>query len=86
MYTYTVYMNITLSAETELVEKARKYASERNTSLNQIIRDYLEKLVGETSNEEAAREFEAVANSMAGCSPQGWKFSRDSIHRYEDAR
>ena len=59
-------MNITLSADDELVRKARRYAQEHETSLNQLIRDYLETLVGEFPREEAAREFETVARSMAG--------------------
>ena len=59
-------MNITLSADGELVRKARRYAQEHDTSLNQLIRDYLETLVGELPREEAAREFETVARSMAG--------------------
>ncbi|MFO8065499.1 MAG: DUF6364 family protein [Spirochaetota bacterium] len=59
-------MNITLSADDELVRKARRYAQEHETSLNQLIRDYLETLVGEIPREEAAREFETVARSMAG--------------------
>jgi hypothetical protein len=53
-------MNITLSAGEELIKKARNYASERNTTINQIIRDYLARLVGEASNDEVAREYEAV--------------------------
>ena len=77
-------MNITLSAEEELVKKARKYANERNTTLNQIIRDYLAKLVAEASSDEVARDFEAVAASMPGRSPEGWKFNRNTIHRHDD--
>ncbi len=79
-------MNITLSAEEELLKKARKYASERNTTINQLIRDYLVRLVGESSNEEVAREFEAVASSMAGRSPDGWKLNRQGIHRHDEDR
>jgi hypothetical protein len=79
-------MNITLSADEELIRKARKYASERNTTVNQIIREYLARLVGEVSNDEVAREYEAVATSMAGRSPEGWKFDRSRIHRHDDER
>ena len=38
-------MNITLSARDELIERAREYAREHGTSLNQLIRDHLERLV-----------------------------------------
>jgi len=84
--TYTVFMNITLSAEEELIKKARKYANQRNTTINQIVRDYLAQLVGEASSDDVAREYEAVATSMAGRSPDGWKLDRDAIHRHEGAR
>jgi hypothetical protein len=77
-------MNITLSAEEELIKKARKYARDRNTTINQIIRDYLARLVGEASNDDVAHEFEAVATSMAGRSPEGWKFNRNAIHRHNE--
>ncbi|MFP4153233.1 MAG: DUF6364 family protein [Alkalispirochaeta sp.] len=59
-------MNITLSAQDELVEKARRYAGEHGTSLNQLIRDYLERLVGSVSAEDAAAEFVAVARELGG--------------------
>ena len=34
-------VNITLSAEEGLVARARAYAQTRNTTVNQLIRDYL---------------------------------------------
>jgi hypothetical protein len=61
-------MNITLSARDELVEQAREYAREHGTSLNQLIRDHLEQLVGETPRDQAADEFAAVAREMGGSS------------------
>ena len=33
--------NVTLSLPDDLLSKSREYASEHNTSLNQMIRDYL---------------------------------------------
>jgi fumarate hydratase class II len=35
-------MNITLSVDKELVKRAREYAAQHGTSLNQIIREYME--------------------------------------------
>ena len=37
-------MNITLSIDDRVVAKARQIASVRGTSLNQLVRDYLEDL------------------------------------------
>jgi hypothetical protein len=36
-------MNITLSLDAELVKKAHKIAAERNSTLTDMLRDYLEK-------------------------------------------
>ena len=78
-------MNITLSAQDELIEKARQYAREHNTSLNQLIRDHLERLVGSVPLDQAADQFAAVARQMGGCSgegapaPGGWA-GRDDLY------
>jgi hypothetical protein len=79
-------MNITLSAQDELVEKAREYAREHGTSLNQLIREHLERLVGMVPRDVAADEFVAVARDMAGDSSRshqsggsGWS-GRDELY------
>ena len=74
-------MNITLSADSELVERAREYARTHGTSLNQLIRDYLAKISGYETEEETAAAFEETARSLAGRSPEGWRFDRNAIHR-----
>lgn len=71
MCTYYVYMNITLSADQDLVERARRYAADHGTSLNQLIRDHLEHLVGDLSPDAAAAEFVAIARSAGGDSVRG---------------
>jgi hypothetical protein len=78
-------MNITLSADEDLVRKARKYAEEHDTSLNQLIRDYLEHLVGELPRDAAAEEFEVTARRMAGNSREhagapAWQ-GREELYR-----
>ena len=78
-------MNITLSADTELIKKGREYASAHNTSLNQLIRDYLLKITGECEAEKAAEEFVRIASTMPGTSDSEFKFSRDALYdRYSD--
>jgi hypothetical protein len=64
-------MNITLSADEDLVENAREYARRHGTSLNQMIRDYLRTLTAAETRQEAAEAFEVVARSMAGDSGHG---------------
>lgn len=73
-------MNITLSADAELIKKGREYARMHNTSLNQLVRDYLLRLSGGGDAEKAAEEFVRIASKMAGKSDNGYKFSRDAIY------
>ena len=42
--TYPVLMNITLSVNDHVVAEGRRIAAARGTSLNQMIRDYLQKI------------------------------------------
>ena len=46
--------NLTLSLDEALLRAARKVALDRNTSVNQLVRDFLEGLVRETDRREAA--------------------------------
>ena len=76
-------MNVTFSADKELIEKARRYAAFHNTTLNKLFRDYLKQIVGDMSPEEAAAAFREIAMTMSGRSPDGWRLNRSTIHRYE---
>ncbi len=71
--------NITLSADESLIEKARSEAARRGTSLNQLIRDYLEELAGQHA---PAAEFERLRelSKLSGGRRSGWRFDRDEIH------
>jgi hypothetical protein len=73
-------VNITLSAEDDLVAKARAYAQTRNTTLNQLIRDYLGRLTGQIDPQQAAEEFSAIARNRAGRSDEGFVFDRRDVH------
>ena len=61
MYTYAVWMNLTLSVDEQIVTRARKRASALGKSLNQVIRDYLEKLAGADDPERSIKEFEDLS-------------------------
>jgi len=73
-------MNITLSAEEELIEKAREYAARHQTSLNRMIRDFMRKITGSADLERKADEFAQLAREHAGASDQGFEFNRDEAH------
>jgi len=70
------HMNVTLSIDEQLVERARKRANALGKSLNQLIRDYLQKLAGGDDPERSIEEFERL--SGRGHS-RGWRFKRDEI-------
>lgn len=53
-------MNLTLSVEDRLVERAREVARQQGTSLNALIRDYIEGLAGQLGGEEILSEFETM--------------------------
>ncbi|MDA0348984.1 MAG: DUF6364 family protein [Verrucomicrobia bacterium] len=48
--------NVTLRIEEATLAKARQIASERTTSVNALIREYLNDLVGQQSRQEIARK------------------------------
>jgi hypothetical protein len=77
MRTYTVLMNVTLSIDEQLVARARKKANALGKSLNQLIRDYLQKLAGADDPERSIEEFKKL--SGRGHS-RGWRFNRNEIH------
>ncbi|HBS26242.1 MAG TPA: hypothetical protein DD827_03775 [Gammaproteobacteria bacterium] len=73
-------MNITLSADEKLIQKGREYAKAHDTSLNQLVRDYLLWVTGSHEAEKSADEFARLATSMPGRSDEKFKFSRNSIY------
>ncbi len=73
-------MNITLSADQKLIEQARRFAKKQNTSLNNLIREYLQSMDPKNKKEDRAKEFTALARQFGGKSPEGFKFTRDAIY------
>ena len=70
-------MNLTLSIDEQVVARARKKAESLGKSLNQVIRDHLERLAGGDDPERAIEEFRKL--SGRGHS-KGWRFDRDELH------
>lgn len=73
-------MNITLSADQDLIKKSRQYAQQKGLSLNALIRNFLKNISGENDKSASAQEFAQLAESGAGCSEPGYRFNRDEIH------
>jgi len=72
-------MNVTLSIDERLVEEARKVAKARGTSLNQMIRDELERITAAVSGDDLVRELEAQWSRAEGRSG-GWRWNREELH------
>ena len=77
MPTYKVSMNVTLSVDEQTIARARKKAEALGKSLNQLIRDYLEKLAGGDDPDRSIEEFKRLSGQGHS---RGWRFNRDEIH------
>jgi hypothetical protein len=74
-------MNVTLSIDEQLVVRARQKAEAMGKSLNQAIRDYLQKLAGGDDPERSIAEFQSLSGKGHS---RGWRFDRDEIHEREN--
>lgn len=72
-------MNITLSVDDETILRARRRAESLGTSVNQLVREYLEQLAGNSDPNSDAAEFENLSQLTQGDS-KGWKFNREELH------
>jgi len=68
--------NITLSAEEELIERARDRARRERTTLNATFRHWLRQYVGRTAT---APDYISFMGSLSYAKP-GRKFSRDDLN------
>jgi hypothetical protein len=59
-------LNLTLSVDDEIVAAARQRAEALGTSVNQLVRDYLEQLAGKSDPQADADEFERLARNANG--------------------
>jgi len=72
-------MNLTLSVDDEVVQEARRRAEAMGKSVNQLVREYLERLAGKSDLEALADEYRELSRNPTGDS-KGWKFNRDEVH------
>jgi hypothetical protein len=70
-------MNLTLSVDEQTVARARKKAEALGKSLNQLIRDYLQKLGGGDDPDKSIEEFKRLSGQGHS---RGWRFNRGDIH------
>jgi hypothetical protein len=73
-------MNITLSIDERIAERARLAAATMGKSLNQAVRDYLEQLAGRQQLTAQLDAFERSALQSPG-RMNGWHFDREEANR-----
>ncbi|MBI5610335.1 MAG: MerR family transcriptional regulator [Deltaproteobacteria bacterium] len=71
-------MNLTLSADDEVVRRARLAASRQGRSLNDLMREHLERLAGMNAGAEIASEFEQLI--VIGNGRSGERFQRGDAY------
>ena len=74
-------MNVTLSVDEQLLDRARQKAEILGKSLNQLIRDYLQTLAGVDDPDRSIAEFKRLSGKGHS---RGWRFNRDEIHSRQD--
>ena len=72
--------NVTIALDEKTLRAARRIAAERSTSLNSLIRDFLERLTRRESHARAARQriAELCRESDAEVGERSW--NRDDLH------
>jgi len=78
--TYTVSMNITLSIDEQLAERAREKLRAVGKSLNQEIREHLQHLAGD-DDLELERDLEFLKKTSGLGKPDAnWKWNREDVY------
>ena len=75
--------NITLAVDEAVLERVRVYAAKRKTTVNRLVRDYLEQLALSEQRGGTARDrlLKLIEDSPGRMGPD-WKWNREEI--YED--
>jgi hypothetical protein len=73
--------NLTLTIDGDLLKRARIRALERDTSVNALVRGYLEGLATRGPDREGMGAFLAMTESIhAGSGPGGRRWTRDELY------
>lgn len=79
-YSRDTAVNITLSVDEQIAQRARDAAKKMGKSLNQLVRDYLEQLAGGARRGQQWAQFEErclQSNAQLG----DWHFNRDEANQ-----
>lgn len=72
--------NLTLSVDEAVLRRAHIRALELGTSVNALVRDFLDQLVGESAEEGVAEFLEVTQGSGAGTDSGGRSWTRDDLY------
>ena len=73
--------NLTLSIDDELLRRARMRALKLHTTVNALVRDYLECFAGENPTRQASKEFLEIADGVhASSGPEGRTWKREDLY------
>ena len=73
--------NLTITVDEQVLKRARIRALEQGTSVNALLRDFLERFAGRSPSRQAVEEIHAIARrvkSGSGSAGRAWK--RDDLH------
>jgi len=72
--------NLTLSLDDDVLRRARARAAANGTSVNHLVREYLERLAGSTDSSARARILALADAAAASSGPGGRSWTRDSLY------
>jgi hypothetical protein len=73
--------NITLAIDEDVLREVRKYAAERETTVNALVRDYLKELAERRDRSARARaELARLSVESEGRLGPDWKWDREEIY------
>lgn len=76
-------MNITLAIPEDIVSQARAYATEHHTSMNQLIREHLQRFANSTSRQKDAEDAMEFLRSLPGTIPKDQLLTRSDYSERE---
>ncbi len=72
-------MNLTLSVDQQVLERARRVARSMGKSLNELVREYLSNLTAGEDVQRDVDELRELSRRGKGRS-RGWRFNREELH------
>ncbi len=77
VYTIDMLKNITFSVEEEVIAKAREAAKNENTTLNELVREWIEQYAG---RQERRQALEKMFDKLKDLDLSGPKLTREEIN------